>query len=97
LVYDEFGRENSLDALGISLQQKELPNFQELLLTIQKEHSQHPYSRIIAWDIAFDVNNQPTLIEVNTKMPSFWLHWMPQKSSVFPKEMITELLDDLKR
>ncbi|MCH4168359.1 MAG: hypothetical protein LKF42_03815 [Streptococcaceae bacterium] len=96
LVYDEFGRENSLDALGISLQQKELPNFQQLLLMIQKEHRQHPYSRIIAWDIAFDINNQPVLIEVNTKGPGFWLHWMTQKNNVFSNEIITELLDDLK-
>lgn len=51
---------------GVDLSQKlSVPNYQGVVEAVKSMHYRVPYIRMIAWDIALDENDTPTLIECN--------------------------------
>lgn len=55
---------------GFSFKGTVIPNFSEALEMVKLLHKEiSPYFRFVAWDIAMNLDNRPTLVEVNLKYP----------------------------
>ncbi len=54
---------------GISLKNKKVPNFENIVSFAQKAHAHIPMCGLVGWDIALDSNEKPLLIEANMWWP----------------------------
>lgn len=59
---------------GINLKGSIIPKYNELVAMAKALHKKVPYFKIISWDIAIDVDDNPVLIEYNTYKQDIRIH-----------------------
>ncbi len=51
---------------GLAFKDVKIPSYEEAIKSIKKQHKQFPHFKIIGWDIAINIQNEPVFIEFNT-------------------------------
>lgn len=59
---------------GLHFECVQIPNYKQVLETVEKLHIQIPHFRIASWDIAIDKDGDPVLIEVNLRAGELDFH-----------------------
>ena len=59
---------------GITLDVKEIPNFDETLRVVREAHLKLPPFNLIGWDVTVDEDSRPVIIEYNVRRPGTILY-----------------------
>ena len=59
---------------GVKFSDFTIPNFEEVKHTVIEQAKNFPHFRLISWDIALEINNNPVIIEANLKYGEIDIH-----------------------
>ena len=95
-LWKKFNLKNPLGASELGIEEKdgmryshvsfsgyEIPGFSKLVDVAHRLHAQIPYLGLISWDLSFDKDGVPVLIEMNTTRQSAWFCQMVNGEPLF--------------
>ena len=75
---------------GVEFQGIQIPSFSEMKKLVSKAHRHVPKCRLVSWDIAFDENENPILVEGNLSSGGIGVHQL-SKGPIFGDDTIAIL------
>ena len=73
----------------------QIPQFNKILLAVQKAHSRVPQIGIVHWDFTIDHKGMPVLIEANMRYGGAWVIHIAHGIGIFRDDTI-EILEYIK-